>query len=85
MALAHAFVDEDGSLYGEPEWGMDGIDFPFVPPSGRFKGRRLVMYAKPIEGSESDTWISDADGEYRGCYATQQVEELLDMDPPPAD
>lgn len=34
MALAYAVIDEGGAaFFGEPELGLDGIDFPFVPQS----------------------------------------------------
>lgn len=34
MALAYAVIDEGGAaVCGEPELGLDGIDFPFVPQS----------------------------------------------------
>lgn len=79
---AYAFIDEDGAAVGEPELGLDGIDFPFVPSSGRFRGRRLAMYALSFDGFASGTWTSVSEGVYHGCYATSEVDEPLGLQRP---
>lgn len=72
---AYAFIDEDGAAVGQPELGLDGIGFPFVPPAGRFRGRRLRMNAMSFDGFASGTWPRAPQGVYHDCYATSKPKD----------
>lgn len=79
MALAYAVIDEDGVVYGGPELGLDGIDFPFVPQSGHFSGP-ATHDVREAPGRLRVRHVDlDVEGVYRGCFATSEVAELLDM------
>lgn len=79
MALAYAFIDEDGTRYGEENPAGGFTEFPYVPASGPFAGRRLMVHATSWDGFPSNTRLHAS--ERWGCQATIEVEELLGMDP----
>lgn len=83
MAQAYAFIDEDGTRYGEPNPRDPEREFPYVPASGPFAGRELTVHASTWDGFPSGTWLRA--WERWGCFATIQVEELLGMDRPGRD
>lgn len=78
MALAYAFVTEDGSHFGEADdpniWFTE---FPYVPASGPYAGQRLIVHAATWDGHPSGTRLQAS--ERQGWVATIQVEELLAM------
>jgi len=76
MALAYAFIDEDGTRYGEENPAGGFTEFPYVPASGPFAGRRLMVHATSWDGFPSNTRLHAS--ERWGCQATIEVEELLD-------
>lgn len=84
MALAYAFIDATGSRHGANDTSEHGIrDFPYTPASGPFAGQQLTMLATTWDGNPSGTWLTAS--ERWGCYATDEVEELLDIDRPKPD
>ncbi|WP_253182737.1 hypothetical protein [Arthrobacter sp. SW1] len=81
MALAHAFIDAAGNRHGSNDISDYGVrEFAYTPASGPFAGQPLTMLATTWDGNPSGTWL--AASERWGCYATDEVEELLGMDRP---
>lgn len=81
MALAYAFLDETGRVYGEESSCSPQREFPYVPVSGPFAGQYLRVHASGRESGASGTWLAAPGGAW-GCYATGEVESLLAMTPP---
>lgn len=50
MALAYAFIDEDGTRYGDENPASPQREFLYVPSSGPFAERQLTIHASSWEG-----------------------------------